>query len=132
APGRADVEILRATLCGAPLITCAEPDRAPPPAKLLEKEPAPDRLRQLALGVSVSEAKDTHELPMGHPSTDQTPRMVVIGNARWLANDADPKLRKPTSALLGSCISWLRERPNIGEPPEPKDQPTYALKLPDV
>ena len=53
--------------------------------------------------------------------------MVVIGDTRWLADDNPSKLRPGNVALFSSCLSWLRERPDIGQPPESKDRETYSL-----
>jgi hypothetical protein len=84
------------------------------------------------VGVTVTEPKESTALPMGHPTGEQTPRMVVIGNAGWLADDSEPKLRKTNAALIGSCVSWLRERPDIGEPPTKEERKTYTLTVPDA
>jgi hypothetical protein len=84
------------------------------------------------VGVTVTEPRESAGLPMGHPTGDQTPRMVVIGNAGWLADSTEPKLRPRNAALIGSCISWLRERPDIGEPPTKEERKTYTLTVTDA
>jgi hypothetical protein len=84
------------------------------------------------VGVTVTEPRESAALPMGHPTSDQTPRMVVIGNAGWVADDSEPKLRKTNAALIGSSISWLRERPDIGEPPTKEERKTYTLTVNDA
>jgi hypothetical protein len=131
--GSAQADTLLMTYPNAP--TWAETDLVTPPADIvraLEKRGEEPIYQRLSLGVTVTEPRESSDLPLGHPSPDQTPRMVVIGNARWLADDSEPKLRARNVALLGSCLSWLRERPDIGPPPEPPDRKTYTLKLPDT
>jgi hypothetical protein len=100
----------------------------------LLKELADDEKKQreklrvrLPLAVTVSETKGPM-LPPGHPgaSKEQTPRMVVFGDATWACNAA-VGTRPDDVDLFRNCLVWLRERPNYGTPPASKENPTYTI-----
>jgi hypothetical protein len=46
---------------------------------------------------------------------EQQPRLVVFGNAAWISDSimSEPSFRGPNFALFTSCMSWLRERPDV-------------------
>ncbi len=84
----------------------------------IEKMLSPDNL---CVAVAVSETQGGMPQIPNHPPLNQkeTPRMVVFGDAGWVSNEA---LGAPGNAnnydLFASCLSWLRERPEVGVGPE--------------
>jgi hypothetical protein len=91
----------------------------------------------LCVAVAVSEGKsDIPNIP-GHEMLNkdkEVPRLVVFGDAGWVSNEA---LGAPGNAnnydLFASCLSWLRERPEVGVGPEQaKERKEYSLNVPDA
>jgi hypothetical protein len=89
--------------------------------------------RGLPVGVIVSESAGG--LPPGDPhagmfNREQTPRLVVYGNARFISDQPLPGGLRVTQvgmelyySLFASSIAWLRERPNsIGIEPKKRDE----------
>src|SRR5262245_32032100 len=73
----------------------------------------------ISLAVAVSEG-GSGDMPrdMAHRGLfKDKPRMVVFGNASWIS-DESLRARPSQADLFTSCLSWLRERPDIGKPPE--------------
>jgi len=76
----------------------------------------------VALGVTVTEP-NTPDPSKPHGQADSQPRMVVFGNARWVSNEmmllggderGGGQFNEPSYQLFRSCLSWLRERSDIG------------------
>jgi hypothetical protein len=91
--------------------------------------------KNLSLAVAVSDS-DSGGMPNDpqHAALRQgkgQPRMVVFGDAGWVSSGA---LGRPENQLnydlFASCLSWLRERPNIGKVAEDKERKEYALTVP--
>ena len=55
-------------------------------------------------------AKQPHQNPMAPPPEAQ-PLMMVFGDASWVSNKG---LSQSNLNLFVSCLSWLRERSDIG------------------
>jgi hypothetical protein len=71
----------------------------------------------------------------GHPPIgggDQQPRLIVFGDASWVTNRIiNSQLGAYNYDLFSNCLSWLRERPDIGtEYAEGKIRPEYTLNAP--
>jgi hypothetical protein len=82
----------------------------------------------LPVAVAISESS----LPPGHPGIGggtQKPVMVVFGDATWVSNAYAN--RRSNFNLFTSCVSWLRERPEIGVMPNPPKKPTYEFTAPE-
>jgi hypothetical protein len=86
-----------------------------------------DRISKTPLPVAVAVSASAGGLPPGHPGvgTDK-PVMVVFGDSTWASNK-EMQSRKNISLFTG-CLNWLRERPVMGENPEPAKPPTYEFK----
>ena len=55
----------------------------------------------------------------------QEPRMVVFGDASWVANQ---EISRPGNFdLMYGALNWLRERPEIGQMAEPKERKFFSL-----
>jgi hypothetical protein len=92
--------------------------------KVVAKEP-------LTIAVTVSEG-GAGGMPrdMAHSGLfKDKPRMVVFGNGSWIGDEA-LRLRPSQADLFTSCLSWLRERPDIGRPPENRERKLYEIGLP--
>jgi hypothetical protein len=89
----------------------------------------------LCVAAAVSESKsDMPQIP-NHPPVNQkeVPRLVVFGDAGWVSNAAlNNEAANPFNYyLFASCLSWLRERPDIGVGDiEAKERKEYALNVP--
>jgi hypothetical protein len=57
----------------------------------------------------------------------QEPRLVVFGDASWVANDEISHPENFDFDLFISVLNWLRERPEIGEMAKPKDRQYFTL-----
>jgi hypothetical protein len=77
-------------------------------ARLLSSEPS--------VAVTVSETKgQAPPIPQHEFMGESQPRMVVFGDASWVANsDLSGRDGKTNFDLFASCVNWLRERPDIG------------------
>lgn len=63
--------------------------------------------------------------PHARLRTKQEPRMVVFGDASWVANK---EISQPGNfELFVSILNWLRERPEIGQMAEPKERKFFSL-----
>ena len=93
----------------------------------------------IPLGVAVSERKTDMPNDMAHAnvSAEGQPRMVAFGPAGWVSNDGLLRDRDGDAkyALFTSCLSWLREKPDIGATPveadETKVRVPYAPNISD-
>jgi hypothetical protein len=96
----------------------------------------PDDLRakisdeNLPVAVVVSEPGDSQQPFNPHtrrpPPTSDKPRLVVMGDASFIANRNMGEGNPIGYQLFAGCLEWLRERPsNIGI--EPKQRSTYQL-----
>lgn len=85
----------------------------------------------IPVGVTVAEPKAPGAMPPGHPPVggDAQPRLVVFGDASWVTNQSqNSRIGQNNYELFSSCLSWLRERPDIGtEYAEGKVRPEYTL-----
>jgi hypothetical protein len=87
----------------------------------------------LPVGVAVSEG-GTPPVPIpGHEglAKEGQPRMVVIGNVAWVTNPFLGGRGGPDSVdLFASCLSWLREKPNLGTGAAGKVRNQFNLSVP--
>lgn len=88
----------------------------------------------LPLAMAVSEGGMAHPpIPGRDQFTAQgQPRLLVFGDASWITNEY---LLQPTPnnyQLFASCLSWLSERPDIGNRIPPTDHDFYVLKKADL
>jgi hypothetical protein len=77
--------------------------------RILRSEPS--------VAVTVSETKGQAPPIPGHEfmGGESQPRMVVFGDASWVANsELSGRDGKTNFDLFASCVNWLRERPDIG------------------
>jgi len=85
----------------------------------------------IPVGVAVTESKGPSAMPPGHPPVggDQQPRLIVFGDASWVTNQMqNSRIGEVNFELFSNCLSWLRERPDIGtEYAEGKIRPEYNL-----
>jgi ABC-type uncharacterized transport system len=90
--------------------------------------------KPLSVAVTVTESKPDL-LPPGHPrpAQNQTPRLVVFGDATWVSNElmGESDFTLLHTDLMTSCLSWLRERPTLGVGPEAKERGEYTLGITD-
>jgi hypothetical protein len=91
----------------------------------------------ISLAVAVTEGKAPAPMPPGHPPVggDQQPRLIVFGDASWVTNRLiNSQIGAYNYDLFSNCLSWLRERPDIGaEYAEGKIRENYTLDAkPDV
>lgn len=69
----------------------------------------------------------------GGSGSDSDPRMAVIGSAFWLQNRyIHEGARLDNYALFTNTIKWMRGRPDIGAPPEPKARKPFTIDQPEV
>jgi hypothetical protein len=107
-----------------------ETDLVTPPATI-----ARERVQQpgakysdqpISLAVAVSERKADVPNDMAHAavSGEGQPRLVAFGDAGWLSNDGllGSRDKYAKYALFTSCLSWLREKPDIGATPVEADE----------
>jgi hypothetical protein len=111
-----------------------ETDLGANPVALVKDLLRPDRRKELqdkirggpvsvAVGVStVGESSPTNP----HGFMNQHPSMAVFGDSSWVSNQG---MREGTGhfELFVSTLSWLRERPDIGNQAEPKERRTFTL-----
>jgi len=88
------------------------------------------RIAKTPLPVAVAVSESSGGLPPGHPGVGgQKPVLIAFGDATWLSN---PSIQsKDNMNLFTSCVAWLRERPEIGQMPEPPKRPTYEFNVTD-
>jgi hypothetical protein len=137
APGRAGLQADPLLLCVEIAQWAEESFPADPERFIAElRENHPKELEAklmdepLPVAVAVSEGGQSPEMFNPHapkPATEQTPRLLVIGDATFASNRAMGGEGNTLGyALFASCLSWLRERPdNIGI--EPKKRAFYQL-----
>jgi hypothetical protein len=93
-----------------------------------EKRSAAEKLRKklsqnpLPVGVAVSESEEGANPMNPHASGGEgTPRLVVIGNARFVSDEvvgSQGRQATHSLAVVSSSLAWLREKPSgIGIPP---------------
>jgi hypothetical protein len=140
--GRYTTEVLVQTLPS--MLNWVETDlSAQPSARAAELRKDRDKLAKtvsrtpISVGVTVTESKGPSQIPPGHPPVggDQQPRLVVFGDASWVTNQLmSGQFGQLNYMLFSNCLSWLRERPDIGtEYAEGKIRPEYTLGAsPDV
>lgn len=83
----------------------------------------------LSVAVTVSEGSQSAPFPGHTPvASKETPRLVVFGDATWLTNTALLRPEgKDARDLFASCVSWLRERPDVGMDVPDKIRPVFTL-----
>jgi hypothetical protein len=132
--GRYTAEVLMQTVPA--MLTWAEKDLTAQPAALAEQL-LKNRVKlfetvsktPIPVAVAVSESKGPGAMPPGHPPVggDQQPRLLVFGDASWVTNQLLQNSQF-NYMLFSNCLSWLRERPDIGtEYAEGKVRPEYTL-----
>ncbi len=86
----------------------------------------------LPLAVTVSEGKTAAPPIPGHEGLGKEgqPRMVVFGDASWVSNRLLQQAAPNNFNLFTSCLSWLVERPDIGNRVPPSQHDIYRLKAP--
>jgi hypothetical protein len=122
-----------------------EQDVGKDPAALVAEYRKPDNIvrwqrekrprKNLSVAVTVAEGGGLPDVP-GHEGINTgkgQPRMVVFGDAGWVSNDAlNQRESQLNYDLFVSCLSWLRERPNIGKVAEDKERKEYSLTVPNA
>ncbi|MSR31839.1 MAG: hypothetical protein EXR99_10080 [Gemmataceae bacterium] len=87
------------------------------------------------LGVAVSERGGPDPLSRipGHEGMaggEDRPRLVVIGDATWVANESiNGRYGESHMSLFASCLSWLRDRPDLGEKPKGQERKEYRFNV---
>jgi hypothetical protein len=80
--------------------------------------------------LSVAATVSQSSLPPGHPGLggagNDKPVMAVFGTSSWVSNSQVGA--GENFNLFTSCVSWLRERQEIGKRPNPPKPPTYEWK----
>ncbi len=144
--GGANYTVDKLLLVPAELFVWEENDLSKDPAALaaeLRKEENIERANKtisqqnLSVAVAVSEGKSNIPDIPGHEMLNkdkEVPRLVVFGDAGWVSNES---LGAPGNAnnydLFASCLSWLRERPEVGAGPEQaKERKEYSLNVADA
>jgi hypothetical protein len=100
-----------------------DPDRREELLKKISRKP-------LSVVVAVTEPKapPVSGDPHAFMQQEQEPRLVVCGDATWIANR---EMREGTNygnwELFTSFVSYLRERPDIGKKAEPKKRTFFTL-----
>jgi hypothetical protein len=56
-----------------------------------------------------------------------SPRLLVFGDANWISDDVLGRGDDEYFGLFNSCLSWLRERPDLGTKAPPKETERYIL-----
>ena len=140
--GRFNAETLIQTIPGAPV--WAETDLAADPVALVSKlrsgpreelikKLTPGAENPLPLAVAVTEGGGPDpSMPPGHPSVGREgkPRLVVFGDAFWVTNGALAERTGDNNyELFSNCLSWLRERPDVGRQAPDKEREDYSLTL---
>src|SRR5262249_54797325 len=84
----------------------------------------------ITVAVAVTEPKGAAASnPHAFRQSEQTPRLLVFGDATWITNEGLSRGRLQYS-LFYSCLSWMRERPDIGETIPPTQ--TTEFQLPET
>jgi ABC-type uncharacterized transport system len=86
--------------------------------------------RPPAIAVTVTEPKEpdpTEDVHARMRGMKQEPRMVVFGDASWVANQGISRPASGYFELFVSVLNWLRERPEIGKMADPKERKFYTL-----
>ena len=104
-----------------------EADLVAPPTTLAAahfKGPFSDEPISLAVAVSESKGDMPNDAAHAGLASEGRPRLVAFGNAAWIANggllnaqDAEAKYH-----LFTSCLSWLREKSDVGAGPVEADE----------
>jgi hypothetical protein len=102
--------------------------------QLGQKDPQQVRSRlksEASLAVVVAEGKTPAPFP-GHEfqANEGQPRLVVFGDASWIANRLEQRFAPYHFNLFVSCLSWLAERADIGERVPPTQHDLYHIKAP--
>ncbi len=98
----------------------------------LPKESLPKFETTLWTAVAVSETKPSMRAPhdTDHAAvTDQTPRMVVFGDASWLSSEVGLRDRGQGANMFDSCVGWLRGKGDLGNETyaQEKSRPEFSL-----
>jgi hypothetical protein len=95
----------------------------------IQNQRKPELSTWATVAVAVTQGGQSVPIPGHPPITDkETPRMVVFGDATWITNAALVRADgKDAKDLFTSCLSWLRERPDVGVDVPEKVRPTYTL-----
>lgn len=82
--------------------------------------------------VAVTVSESTMNIP-GHPATgkDEKPRLVVFGDSTWIT-DRELTAHKTNADLFISCLSWLRERADLGAAVDIEPKETKEFSLPST
>jgi hypothetical protein len=91
-----------------------------------------DRFSQEAISVGAAVTDGGAPPFPGHPSLASTsqPRLVVFGAANWISDEGLQSDRNYD--LFTSSLSWLREKPTLGEGTKGAERETYSLKISDA
>jgi len=84
------------------------------------------------VGVFVSDTGTGVENIPGHErmSTDAKPRLAVFGDATWISNKMfSSQFGENNYNLFYSTLSWLKDRPDVGEKPKGSERKTYRLTM---
>ena len=84
------------------------------------------------VGVFVSDTGTGVENIPGHErmSTDAKPRLAVFGDATWISNKMfSSQFGENNYNLFYSTLSWLKDRPDVGEKPKGSERKTYKLTM---
>jgi hypothetical protein len=133
-PGPASTNAVESLMVAAPSFWIwAEDNLAADPGELqadLMKNPEKleSKLSREPLPVAVTVSQSS--LPPGHPGmapgANDKPVMAVFGTSSWISNQQVGA--GENFNLFTSCVSWLRERQEIGKRPNPPKPPTYEWK----
>ncbi len=95
------------------------------------REKRAQKLSRVPIPVGVAVSADSSGLPPGHPGTgsSQKPVLIAFGDATWVSNREIQS--RQSFDLFTACLSWLRERPEIGKMPSPPKRPTYEFNVTD-
>jgi hypothetical protein len=67
------------------------------------------------VGVAVSQPRESGRANPHSFASDQQPKLLVFGDANWIANSQISGARGQSHVqLFSACLSWLRERPDVG------------------
>lgn len=85
-----------------------------------------------SVGVFVSDTGTGVENIPGHErmATDAKPRLAVFGDATWISNKVfSGQYGGNNYNLFYSTLSWLKDRPDVGEKPKGSERKTYSLTM---
>lgn len=101
----------------------------------LRRNPAERKKRLLpkpvSVAVTVSQSKGNMPQDFAHANLSQEgePRLVVVGDARWIADPLfGTRFGTAHGDLFASCLSWLRGQSDIGSGPEDTDKERVAYQ----